>query len=194
LKKRIFNSILSNIIMSKFPKGDRLNATYRHEFYQQNRTSPFVGYSKMIGHAEAKDKEHLLEQYISRMLKNGYLDRSYCMNFYTNDKLGNDRDVLLVSINTQGFVLHDRAQIYPHLRDLLTRFFANKDDPEKQFAIVSNRKRTGTQVESMYDFKQKFNDRDELAAHCKKVKEQFGESQHERLKGFYFKMIEINNL
>lgn len=180
--------------MSNFPKGDRLNATYRHEFYQEARTSPFVGYSKMLGHAEAKDKEHLLEQYVSRMLKNGYLDRSYCMNFYTNNQQGNGEDDLLVSINPQGFVLHDRTQLFPHLRDLLTRFFANKDDPDKQFAVVSNRKHSGSQVQSMYDFKLKFRDRDELAEHCKKVKEKFGEGQHERLKGYYFKMIEIHNL
>jgi hypothetical protein len=180
--------------MSKFPKGDRLNATYRHEFYQMDRTSPFVGYSKMIGHQEAKDKEHLLEQYVSRMLKNGYLDRSYCMNFYTNLQQGNDQDTLLVSINPQGFVLHDRAQVFPHLKDLLTRYFANLGNPDKQFAIVSNRKHTGSQVESMYDFKLKFSDRNELVAHCQKVKEKFGDGQHERLKGYYFKMIEIHNL
>lgn len=180
--------------MSKMLKGDRLNATYRHEFYQQQRQSPFVGYSKMEGHNEANDKEHLLEQYIARMLRNGYLDRSYAMNFYSNDKTGNGNDTLLVSINPTGYELHDRSQLFPHLKDMLNRFFAAKNDPTKQFEIISNRKHTGSQVEAFFKFDLNFKDKQALVDHCTKVIEKFGESQRPRLKGWYFKMLEIHNL
>ncbi|PWK27208.1 hypothetical protein LV89_02023 [Arcicella aurantiaca] len=178
---------------NKLPKGDRLNATYRHEFYQEQRTSPFVGYSKMLGHAEAKDKEHLLEQYISRMLKNGYLDRSYCMNFYTNNQQGNGLDELLVSITPFQFQIHGAAQLFPHLKDMLQKFFANKNDPTKQQQYLASRKRSGSQVEPFYDFKLTFTSEQALIDHCNEVIRRFGEDQRPRLKGWYWKMREINN-
>ncbi len=174
--------------------GDRMNATFRHEFYQADKALPFVGYSKFVGNNEAQNKEYLLEQYISRMLKNGYLEKSYAMNFFTNNNRGNDSDMLLVSINSMGYTLFNGVELYSQVDDLLKRFFQARNNPEAQTQILANRKRMGFQAEYWYDFKKKFKDRAELIAHCKLIKEKFGEGQHSRCTGYYWKMIELHNL
>lgn len=178
----------------KFPKGDRMNATYRHEFYQEARSLPFVGYSKMLGHDEAQDKEYLLEQYISRLLRNGYLQKSYCMSFFTNYQHGNNDDLLLVSITSTGYELSNGAELHPHLNDTLKRYFQNLNNPEKQNEVLANRKRMGFQAEHWYDFKKVFNSKQALVDHCSEIIKNFGEGQRPRSKGYYFKVLELQDL
>lgn len=180
--------------MAKKYKGDRINATYRHEFYQEGKDLPFVGYSKFVGNEEAQNKEELLENYISRMFRNGYFESSYAMDFYTNYNRGNHQDSLLVSINQQGYSLHNGAELFAQVDDMLKRFFANKGNPDAQNAILANRKRMGFEAKHWFDFNKKFANREELIQHCKTIKQKFGEGQHTRCTGYYFKMIELQNL
>ena len=174
--------------------GDRINATFRHEFYQQDKSLPFVGYSKFVGNNEAQNKEYLLEQYISRMLRNGYLEKSYAMDFFTNYQLGNNKDLLLVSINSTGYTLSNGAELYTQVDDMLKRYFQNLGNSEAQTQVLANRKRMGFQAEYWYDFKKQFANKNELISHIKRIKEKFGDEQHSRCKGYYFKMIELQNL
>lgn len=179
---------------ANLPKGDRINATYRHEFFQENRSLPFVGYSKLIGHDEAQNKEYLLEQYVSRMLRNGYLEKSYCMEFLTNNKQGNNTDYVLVSINSQGYTLTNGAELMPHLNNMLKTYFHNLRNPEAQKQVLSSRTRMGFQAEYWYDFKKQFSSKDELVNHIKTIKEKFGDQQHQRCVGFYWKIMELQAL
>ncbi len=178
----------------KFPKGDRMNATYRHEFYQESRSLPFVGYSKMLGHDEAQDKEYLLEQYISRMLRNGYMEKSYCMDFFTNYQRGNEKDLLLVSINSTGYELTNGAELYPHLNNMLKHYFANINNPEKRDEVFANKKRMGFQAEFWYNFQKTFTCKAHLVEYCAEIIKKFGEGQRSRCKGYYFKVLELQNL
>lgn len=177
------------------PKGDRMNATYRHEFFQEGLDLPFVGYSKLLGHDEAQNKEYLLEQYISRMLRNGYLDRSYALIFLTNTKQGNQYDNELVTITEAGYTLTNGAELMPHLDKMLKFFFHNRRNPDAPKQVTASRTRIGHQAKFWYDFEKKFRDKAELVEHIKLIKEKFGDKeQHVRCLGYYWKMIELQNL
>ncbi len=183
-------------IMPIYPKGDRHNATFRHEFYQDDRENPFVGYSKFIGHNEAKNKEELLESYISRMLRNGYLESSYTMDFFTNNKYGNNTDLLLVSINQNGYALMHGAELYSSLDFFLKNYFIARKNPnfKEQVQVQASRKRMGFEAKVWYNFEKKFKDKQELIDHIKVIIEKFGEDQRTRCTGFYWKVIELQDL
>ena len=181
--------------MANVPKGDRMNATYRHEFFQKDRDLPFVGYSKLIGHEEAQDKDYLLEQYVSRMLRNGYLEKSYCMTFFTNNKQGNNSDDVLVTITEGGFDLSGSAELNHHLKDMLSLFFQNRRNPDAQQRVLSSRTRIGHQAKFWYDFEKQFASKQALIDHIKLIKEKFGDKeQHARCVGYYWKMVELQGL
>ncbi|MCV9389159.1 hypothetical protein [Reichenbachiella ulvae] len=64
--------------MSKLYKErawDSVESTYRQEIYLVNGYR-FLGYSKRVGMPEVKDKQILLQNWILRMYKAGYLDES----------------------------------------------------------------------------------------------------------------------
>jgi hypothetical protein len=179
---------------TKYPKGDRINATFRMVAYQAHRDAPFVGYSKMIGNPEAQDKDHLLEQYIFRMLRNGYLERSYCVEFYTNFQQGNDQDTLLVTLLDKEYQLGDDVLTNPYLKNTLDRFYAKRADPTTDHDMIANREKAKTGLELAYSFKRKFYSKDDLIKHGEEIIRKYGESQRLRLRGWTKQMIEINNL
>jgi hypothetical protein len=179
---------------SKYPKGDRTNATFRMVAYQSHRVAPFVGYSKMIGNPEAQDKDHVLEQYIFRMLRNGYLERSYCIEFYTNYQQGNDKDTLLVTLLNSEYQLGDDVLTNPYLKNTLERYYAKRSDPKTDHAMIANREKTKSGLELLYSFKRKFFTKEDLITHGEEILRKYGEGQRLRLRGWYKQMIEINNL
>jgi hypothetical protein len=179
---------------SKYPPGDRMNATFRMAAYQAERVAPFVGYSKMVGNAEAQDKDHVLEQYIFRMLRNGYLERSYCIEFYTNYQQGNDQDTLLVTLLDHEYVLGDDALTNPYLKNTLDRFYAKRSNPNTDNAMIANRERAKSGLELMFSMKRKFFSKEDLIKHGDEILRKYGEGQRLRLRGWYNQMISINNL
>jgi hypothetical protein len=179
----------------KFPPGDRHNSTYRMRCRQPQRDTPFVGYSKLVGHNEHINKEILLEKYIERMLNNGYLERSYLVEFLTNRNIGDNYDDVLVSLDLEGYELYGDAKLHPFLDDMLKRFYANRKnkDPNSQIKIYSNRKRTDSQ-DDFFNTKLKFNNKQELRNYYKKAVELFGDEIKSRAKGYCYFMIEHLNL
>ena len=179
----------------KTPPGDRQYATYRHEILLANqKVGTFTGYSKFKGNDEANDKAKLLLDYISRIVRNGYLLKSYEISFYTNKNFGNDYDDLLVQLYPHTFEVHGAAKLNIGLTHFLKTLYETikahgaAAATEQSKSMVTYTKKPS--IDQLFRFdKDRFPNHEALAAFCKQC---IAEGQNRnRVEGYYYKCMEI---
>lgn len=161
--------------------GDRENATYRAELYLENG-KVLDGYSKHLNHDEPKDPEKCFVGYVGRIIANGYIAKCQYIAFYTNKKLGKERDETLLELFCNGFKLHGIAETMFDLKNYLNQVYANIEDG-KPFNEIKpiNRKSFSP---DLFKISGQFNSQTELDNYCKGL--QTKGVPYGRIQGFYY--------
>lgn len=169
------NKTLETAQPAKF-RGDRRNATYRHQIYLDNGIV-LTGYSVSQGRNEPLNKETCLTDSVLRLIHNGYVFKAYYLAFYTNKNQGPENDDLLLELGKNGFIAHGCAQLIPRLISSLNDVYAEMrsvPDAESWASIRRElpRPRIDKHLENqLFDFKQIFRTKDDLVAHCRELVE-----------------------
>ena len=179
----------------KTPPGDRQHATYRHEIALANqRVSRLTGYSKFVGNDEAHDKHKLLVDYVSRLVRNGYLQKSFEIVFYTNKGIGNDYDDVLLELYPRTYKAHGAAKLNLGLTRFLSELYAaiaahgSEAGIEKAKAMATYVRKP--EVDAHYKFDRNlFKTHDDLVRHCQRLITEG--HRRPRVEGYYYKYMEI---
>lgn len=171
--------------------GDRDHATYRHELFLLNGKL-LDGYSKHSGHDEVLDKNRLLLNVISRIVANGYLEKCYHLKFYTNLRLGHERDTLLVEMSQRGYESYGAAQLNMGLQTYLTALYEQiaKHGLAVAPTTTPDRRQDRAQTDTFAFTKGRFKKHDELVAFCQKLITT-GTAERFRVESFYYKYMEL---
>lgn len=151
-------------------QGDRINARFLVDidFNSNQKATHMRGYSKFVGKPEAIDPARSLHGFVSRLISNGYLDRSYFMEFRTNTLEGGE---LLLQLTPSNYELFGAAKFYLPLEVTLNQVFTLRKNGGDYLEILQEyRQQPKTKEKDLFSFQQgKFKNEQELRAHCQKL-------------------------
>lgn len=166
--------------------GDRENATYRAELYLENG-KVLDGYSKHKNHDEPHNKEKCLVGYVGRIIANGYLSKCQYIAFYTNGKLGKDKDETLVELHCKGYKLSGSAEtmfdLKSYLQDVYLKIHTGKNYQEVKPTSAKSFS------PDLFKINGQFTTQTELDNYCEALKTKgvpFG-----RVQGFYYAYLKV---
>lgn len=146
--------------------GDRLNASFRSEIYL-NDGKILDGYSKHINHDEPKDREKCLVGFVSRLITNGYIQKSQYIVFYTNLNIGKDRDSILVELTPKSVTLSNEAELMLDLSNFLNNVYLRILDGQSFDEVrPTNRKSFSP---DLFKIAGQFSTKQDLIDYCKKL-------------------------
>lgn len=102
--------------------ADKVDSTYRWEIYLTNGKI-LDGYSKSQNRAENQDKEALLLGCLTRLLNNGYLDKSFQLLFYRREFLHRSQDTPILQLNDEDFEPFDILKLQLPITEFLERVY-----------------------------------------------------------------------
>lgn len=175
--------------------GDRQNATFRWEIHCLNdQGSPVTlsGYSKSMKFNEPQNKQVCLFNCVERILvRNGYLERAYNIEFFKNEHKGVN-DMLLISATQKFIALYHDARHYFELVGLVEKL----NEGIKSGTKIKNIEypKVHTKIpESVFDFKKgRFKNEEELFLFCEDLKKKYGHEKNGRITGFKNKYMELH--
>ncbi|WP_420153683.1 hypothetical protein [Siphonobacter sp.] len=115
-------------LVPRKPQGDSIYAVWKATYYmtEGNAVKEMKGYSKFTGQTENSDPASSLLGFVSRLISNGYLEKTYYMEFYTNAFYSDRRQELVVELTPDNYELHGIAQAYYPLKKILDDVYAMK--------------------------------------------------------------------
>lgn len=163
------------------PKGDNVFATWKATYYmtEENAVKEMKGYSKFLGQTENSDPASSLLGYIGRLISNGYLEKTYYMEFYTNAFYNDRRQELVVELTPDGYTLHGIATAYYPLKKMLDDAYARKRAGHDYKDVVAQYKQAPKsnkeEEQKLFSFAPgRFKTEKEFSDYCKWLQEEKG--------------------
>lgn len=170
--------------------GDRLFSTFCHEMVYMDGNSA-KGYSKHKYHDEAKDKEYLLTNYISRIIaSNNYIDKCQYIAFRLNPPMNNGKDHLILELNPHSYTFHiENPSKLVELKRIVEQIYSLRNQGKSIESVKPNFKKSFS-PELFSLAKGRFKDKVELKNYCESLLKQGCASG--RVDGFYWSYVRQN--